>query len=333
MDDAAKILAVAAGEVGTKEKFEGGHWVNNSKYNRWFGKIPGYSQGGYGWPWCAAFVTWAAHEADLPALYPKTAGCATAVAWFKNKGRFSDYPAIGAQVFFGSGGGSHTGIVYKYDSTYAYTIEGNTNTNGSAEGDGVYKRKRLRRDSYLYGYGYPEFSEGIVTADPSKKGKEGFTYKASASAPAAPAKPVTSSGEYTVESGDTLSEVGKELGVDWKELAKLNGLKDPYRIDPGDKLKVPAKSSAPKPKPVEYEPYPGASWFKRAPKSDLVTRMGKRLVQEGCSAYSSGPGPQWTEADRKSYRKWQLKKGHRGTAADGWPGKQTWDQLRVPKAG
>jgi hypothetical protein len=60
--------------------------------------------------------------------------------------------------------------------------------------------------------------------------------------------------------------------------------------------------------------------------------MGKRLVAEGCSAYASGPGPQWTEADRKSYRKWQLKNGYRGTDADGYPGKSSWDKLKVPKA-
>lgn len=94
---------------------------------------------------------------------------------------------------------------------------------------------------------------------------------------------------------------------------------------------TPQKPSAPKPKPVEYEPYPGAAYFKRNPKSDLVTRMGKRLVAERCSAYSSGPGPQWTESDRRSYRKWQLKLGYRGRDADGWPGKSSWDRLKVPK--
>jgi hypothetical protein len=32
------------------------------------------------------------------------------------------------------------------------------------------------------------------------------------------------------------------------------------------------------------------------------------------------PGPQWTEADRKSYAKWQRKLGCTSAAADGWPG-------------
>jgi hypothetical protein len=58
--------------------------------------------------------------------------------------------------------------------------------------------------------------------------------------------------------------------------------------------------------------------------------MGRRLVAAGCSAYSSGPGPQWTEADRLSYAKWQRKLGYTGTAADGWPGPASWAALKIP---
>jgi hypothetical protein len=79
-----------------------------------------------------------------------------------------------------------------------------------------------------------------------------------------------------------------------------------------------------------YEPFPGADWFKKAPRSAIVTAMGRRLVAVGCSAYEDGPGPQWTEADRKSYAKWQRKLGYTGTAADGWPGASSWAALKVP---
>lgn len=156
--------------------------------------------------------------------------------------------------------------------------------------------------------------------------------------PQKPSTPKPAGSPYTVLAGDTLSGIGRKLQVDWQDMAKLNSLKAPYRIDPGQKLKVPEKASTPKPstpvktKPVSYEPYPGATYFKKAPRSSLVERMGKRLKAEGCSAYAVGPGPQWSEADRKSYRKWQLKLGYRGVAADGWPGKASWDKLKVPKA-
>ncbi|MGW2380210.1 peptidoglycan-binding protein [Streptomyces sp. NPDC001658] len=80
-----------------------------------------------------------------------------------------------------------------------------------------------------------------------------------------------------------------------------------------------------------FAPFPGAAFFKNTPRSALITAMGKRLVAEGCGKYATGPGPQWTEADRKSYAAWQRKRGFTGSAADGWPGKTTWDALRVPR--
>jgi hypothetical protein len=88
------------------------------------------------------------------------------MAWWKSRGEWSEYPAVGAQVIYGNG--EHTGIVYDFDDTYVYTVEGNTNTNGSAEGDGVYLKKRLRRSPYVTGYGYPAIPGlRLKTADPN----------------------------------------------------------------------------------------------------------------------------------------------------------------------
>ncbi|RST21739.1 N-acetylmuramoyl-L-alanine amidase, partial [Streptomyces sp. WAC04770] len=56
----------------------------------------------------------------------------------------------------------------------------------------------------------------------------------------------------------------------------------------------------------------------------------RRLVAEGCGAYAVGPGPRWTEADRRSYAAWQRKLGFRGADADGLPGRTSWDALKVP---
>ncbi|MFD3327577.1 peptidoglycan-binding protein [Streptomyces sp. NPDC058701] len=81
---------------------------------------------------------------------------------------------------------------------------------------------------------------------------------------------------------------------------------------------------------TRYAPFPGAAFFRGSPSSPVVTAMGRRLVAEGCSAYSLGPGPQWSEADRRSYATWQRKLGFRGADADGWPGRASWDALKVP---
>nr|WP_240351669.1 CHAP domain-containing protein [Streptomyces olivoreticuli] len=162
MSQADQVILVQKAEVGYKEGYSNGHYNNWQKFSP---AVPGleWSQNQ---AWCQTFQSWAFQQVGLKPLAPVTASCMTAVNWYKNKGRFSYYPAVGAMVFYGPNGGSHVGLVYKYDADYIYTVEGNTNTSGSAEGDGVYLKKRGRRDVYTYGYGYPEYADGLVSADP-----------------------------------------------------------------------------------------------------------------------------------------------------------------------
>ncbi|MEI7030412.1 peptidoglycan-binding protein [Streptomyces pratensis] len=79
-----------------------------------------------------------------------------------------------------------------------------------------------------------------------------------------------------------------------------------------------------------HEPFPGAAFFTVGRRSAIITAMGKRLVAEGCGRYQVGPGPTWSEADRRSYAAWQRKLGYAGNDADGIPGRTSWDRLRVP---
>ncbi|QCX82878.1 hypothetical protein C9F11_46650 (plasmid) [Streptomyces sp. YIM 121038] len=165
MEQAQNVVNIATREVGYHEGFSGGHWNNQQKFSP---AVPGleWSQGQ---AWCHTFVSWVFQQAGLKNLAPITASCSAGVQWFKNHGRWSDYPAIGAVVYFGAGGGNHVGIVASYDDQHVYTIEGNTNAGGSAEGDGVYRKTHLRHDSHVYGYGYPQYAEGIHSADPHLK--------------------------------------------------------------------------------------------------------------------------------------------------------------------
>lgn len=103
--------------------------------------------------------------------------------------------------------------------------------------------------------------------------------------------------------------------------------------DPGaiDTTKVPGKAATPsQPAATKYEPFPGASFFHPGRHSPIITAMGRRLVAEECGRYRSGPGPDWTNADRASYAAWQRKLGYSEDDADGIPGKTSWDKLRVP---
>lgn len=78
------------------------------------------------------------------------------------------------------------------------------------------------------------------------------------------------------------------------------------------------------------EPFPGSAFFRKGRRSPVITAMGKRLVAEGCGKYTKGPGPEWTDADRESYAAWQRKLRLSGSDADGIPGRESWDRLRVP---
>ncbi|AZC18327.1 MULTISPECIES: peptidoglycan DD-metalloendopeptidase family protein [Pseudomonas] len=45
-------------------------------------------------------------------------------------------------------------------------------------------------------------------------------------------------GEYRVKRGDTLYSIASRNGTNWKEVARLNGLKAPYTVEVGQVLKV-----------------------------------------------------------------------------------------------
>jgi hypothetical protein len=174
---------VVKAEVGYHEGRSDGHWNNHEKYAdqvpglEWVDNVEG--------AWCAVFAAWGFQKAGLPkGSYPVTASCATGVSWYKSRSRLSAYPAIGSQIFYGPGGGTHTGVVIGFDATHVYSVEGNTNDSGSPEGDGVYWKSHERTDPHVYGYGYPVYPDGIESADPAWKSQNPSLHT-----PAAPAAP------------------------------------------------------------------------------------------------------------------------------------------------
>lgn len=54
----------------------------------------------------------------------------------------------------------------------------------------------------------------------------------------------STSGGYTVKSGDTLSGIAKKHGVNTNDLARINSLKLTDTIHPGDKLKIPSNGTS-----------------------------------------------------------------------------------------
>ncbi|WUJ71259.1 peptidoglycan-binding protein [Kribbella soli] len=84
--------------------------------------------------------------------------------------------------------------------------------------------------------------------------------------------------------------------------------------------------------------FPGKSFFVMGRKSPIIAAMHARLIAVGCNKYETQTNKDtWGTGDLKSYSAWQQKLGFHGSVsqpgsdADGIPGQQTWDKLKVPR--
>ncbi|MFF3344968.1 peptidoglycan-binding protein [Streptomyces sp. NPDC002779] len=78
----------------------------------------------------------------------------------------------------------------------------------------------------------------------------------------------------------------------------------------------------------EAAPYPGRAYFGPGANNKYVTELGRMLVGRGAGRYyTSGPGPRWSDADRRATQAFQQAQGWRGGDADGLPGPRTWALL------
>lgn len=141
---------------------------NNVIYNTWYYGRP---VSGNGYAWCMAFQSYCANQMGvLNSAIPKTASCAEAVKWYKNKGQFqagqyyggSYTPKAGDLVFYYNGSFCHVGMITSAPvNGFLQTVEGNIICS-----DGNYKvvqftknNKRTVNNSYVYGYGTNEFAD------------------------------------------------------------------------------------------------------------------------------------------------------------------------------
>ncbi len=83
-----------------------------------------------------------------------------------------------------------------------------------------------------------------------------------------------------------------------------------------------------KPAAPDVTPFPGAAYFGPGANNKYVTQLGRMLVERGAARYyTSGPGPRWSDADRRATQAFQQAQGWWGADADGLPGAQTWTLL------
>ncbi len=82
-------------------------------------------------------------------------------------------------------------------------------------------------------------------------------------------------------------------------------------------------------------PFPGREFFGPGKVNEHVTSLGKQLVRLGFGRFfKAGPGPRWTDADRKAVEAFQKSRPELRMDADGFPGPLTWrlaHQLPTPR--
>ena len=120
-----------------------------------------------GQPWCAMFISCMFYESfgytkGKELLIDYFHSCITGSNNFKNKGQFyKTNPKIGDIIFFYDKSKviSHVGLVYKVDSKYVYTIEGNTSAEVGvvANGGCVAMKYYTLGDRDIAGYGRPKY--------------------------------------------------------------------------------------------------------------------------------------------------------------------------------
>lgn len=103
-----------------------------------------------------------------------------------------------------------------------------------------------------------------------------------------------------------------------------------YHLAQNGTLEPDQGSEPPKPSPI-YAPFPGSGFFRLGKEHPLILAMGKALVREGYRGYQVGPSTTFERGDIKAYAWWQRKLGYSGSDADGYPGKTSWDKLKVPQ--
>lgn len=184
---AKDVVKIAQGEIGYIEKSSNAYLYNktanagSNNYTKYAYEMDTKYSGFYngkknGFAWCDVFVDWCFVQAfgvdgakRLLCQPSKSlgAGCKYSRDYYKAQGRLKTKPAVGDQIFFynsSKSGIAHTGLVYKVDSTYVYTVEGNTSSASGvvANGGCVAKKKYKINYSRIAGYGRPDYTESAI---------------------------------------------------------------------------------------------------------------------------------------------------------------------------
>jgi hypothetical protein len=332
-------------------------WLGTGEPNAiqvWYRERNGSAYGG-NFAWCDATVTISAYASDNYGAVCFDTDYAYTVAHAARFNEAKQWTAMkngilksgirrGDIIFFDWDGGSdiggidHVGIVTSVstDGQYVYTIEGNS-ANVCA------RRVRVVHD--IAGFGRPKYptAGGVTATTPARyqvtvNGLD-YGYGASGTHITAVRAALAKGGFGKAPTGKTWQDADTKNFSAFQKSLGYKGTAAGQDADgvPGAtslvKLlgKLPAKPAT-KPVTPAYEPFPGEGFFHGGRHSPIITAMGRRLVALGFGKhYTTGPGPNWTNADRANVRDFQLSRDDLKGDADGYPGPKTWAALKVPK--
>ncbi|RDG37973.1 peptidoglycan-binding protein [Streptomyces corynorhini] len=132
---------------------------------------------------------------------------------------------------------------------------------------------------------------------------------------------------YADGPGPTWSDADTENYADYQRSLGYSG-SDADGV-PGETTLRKLLGTLPAPPATSTPPaFPGRQYFKAGADNRFVTQLGQQLVKKGYGRYyAQGPGPRWSENDRKNVASFQRAQGWSGGDADGYPGPETWRRL------
>ncbi|MET9818356.1 LysM peptidoglycan-binding domain-containing protein [Streptomyces sp. NPDC006355] len=131
---------------------------------------------------------------------------------------------------------------------------------------------------------------------------------------------------YVVKPGDYLSVIARRLDVSWQDLAKVNGLRAPYTIYPGQELRIPGGAGG-----RDVPPFPGTGAFVIGKSHPAVVTLDEGLIRGGWTRHHDGngyqKGPMFSEFTRRNVADFQRSRAELRGDPDGYPGPLTWQML------
>lgn len=183
-DQRDDVIAVALSQLyyaegNSEEEFHGLNASGDGNFTEYCFNYGALDQDGngtreFGYPWCAAFVTFCLRRAEISkTIAPSHVNCTSWLNIFKQSSSNYKYyargtytPIKGDIIFFKSETTSrasdHVGLVIGLANGYVYTVEGNTS-------GGVYIKSYALNNTYIVGYAVPKYTSEITESNLSKE--------------------------------------------------------------------------------------------------------------------------------------------------------------------